>query len=173
MSIESLHDLFLERLKDIYNAEQQIAKAIPDAIEEATRPELKSALDHHLGQTRMHIERLERIFEALGVAPKGTRCRGMEGILKEASDLFSEEPPEEVLDAAIIECCQHVEHYEIAAYGTLREYARQLDIEEAVRLLDQTLHEESETDKVLTGIAESGVNRAARDISDGETAHQL
>lgn len=170
MSIESLQDLYVNCLKDAYSAEQQIIKALPKVIDAAARPELKSALSEHLEQTKTHVERLDRILESMQEDGKGKKCRGMEGILKEANELLSEEAPEEVRDAGIIDCAQHVEHYEIAAYGTLREFARQLKHEEAVRLLEQTLQEEGAADKALTGIAESGVNRDALHSAAAESS---
>ncbi len=162
MKLNSLHDLYLAELKDLYNAEQQIEKALPKMADAATSPDLRNAFEQHLEQTREHVRRLEQIFQGLDESPKGSKCEGMKGIIEEGEDMMKEDAPEMVCDAALIASAQRVEHYEIAAYGTVRTYARQLGYQDAAQLLQRTLDEEGETDKKLTSIAESRVNVEAR-----------
>jgi ferritin-like metal-binding protein YciE len=158
MKMNSLHDLYIHELKDLYNAEQQIVKALPKMSKAATSTELRNAFDEHLQVTRRQVERLERIFQRLDISPKGTTCKGMEGLIEEGEDMLDEDAQDMVRDAALIASAQRIEHYEIAGYGTVRTYARQLGYEEDARLLQETLNEEGQTDKKLTGIAESRVN---------------
>ncbi len=155
MEMESLRELFVEQLKDLYSAENQIVKALPKMIKSADSKELKSAFEEHLEQTRGQVERLEQIFEELDESPRGKKCVGMEGLIKEGKELMSEDAEPEVLDAGLIAAAQHVEHYEIAGYGCVRTYAQLLGMKSAVKLLQQTLDEEKETDKILNGLAES------------------
>ena len=162
MKLNSLHDLYVVELKDLYNGEQQIIKALPKMAEAASSSELRTAFEHHLEQTREHLRRLEQIFQNLDESPKGQTCVGLEGIIEEGEDLMDEDAPETVCDAALIASAQRVEHYEIAGYGTVRTYARQLGYNDAAELLQRTLDEEGETDKKLTTIAESRVNVEAR-----------
>lgn len=161
MKLNNLQDLFLEELKDMYSAESQIIKALPKLARQCTNSELKDALEHHLEQTRGHKERLEKIFEGLGQKAKAKMCKGMEGILAEGEELLKQEAEDSVMDAGIIAGGQRVEHYEMAAYGTLRSYAEVLGLDEAQRLLQQTLDEEKEADKKLSDIAESFINEMA------------
>ncbi len=155
MKIQNLRDLWVDELKDLYNAENQILKALPKMAKAAVDEELKAAFEEHLEQTRGHVERLEQIFEQIGEAPKGKRCKGMEGIIAEGKEMLELDLPEPVGDAALIAAAQRVEHYEIAAYGTVRTYAELLGESDAVSLLEETLNEEKETDERLTGIAET------------------
>lgn len=155
MRLESLHELFVEELQDLYSAENLILKALPKMIEKATSPELKSGFSEHLEQTRGHVRRLDQIFDQLGdVDRKSRKCKGMEGIIKENSQLLKEEGEPEVLDAGMISGAQRVEHYEIAAYGTVKTYARLLGRDDWAQLLQQTLDEEKQTDAQLTQLSE-------------------
>src|SRR4051812_16120531 len=126
MELETLRDLYVEGLKDLYSAENQILKALPQMIRKSTHPQLKKAFRKHEQQTRAQAKRLERICRALDESPRGKKCAGMEGLIKEAKELISERPDPDVLDAGLIAAAQHVEHYEMAGYGTMRTYARQL-----------------------------------------------
>jgi ferritin-like metal-binding protein YciE len=161
MELETLKDLYVEELKDLYSAEKQLVKALPKMAKAANSPELQQAFKTHLRQTAEHASRLEKICSDLGVSPRGKKCVGMEGLIEEGSDLIKEEPDPDVLDAGLISAAQHVEHYEMAGYGTVRTYARQLGFDDQANLLQQTLDEEGETDHLLTALAESGINLAA------------
>lgn len=161
MELDTLKDLYVEELKDLYSAEKQIVKALPKLIKAAKDPELKAAFKTHLKQTGEHAKRLEMICKELGVSPRGKKCVGMEGLLEEGSDLIQEKPDEDVLDAGLISAAQHVEHYEMAGYGTVRTYARQLGYEDQAQILQQTLDEEGETDHLLTNLAVARINIAA------------
>jgi ferritin-like metal-binding protein YciE len=158
MKLESLHDLYLSELKDLYSAEDQIIKALPKMIEKAESPELRTALQDHLEETRGHVARLEQVFQMHGEEPKKQKCKGMEGVLDEGSEMVGKDATPAVRDAAIIAGCQRVEHYEMAAYGTVRTYAEQLGHERAAALLKQTFDEEVAADKKLTQIATKRVN---------------
>jgi ferritin-like metal-binding protein YciE len=158
MAMESLEDLFLHDLKDIYNAETQITKALPRMAKKASAPDLRRAFEQHLKQTEAQIKRLDRVFATLDEKAKGKTCKGMQGLIEEGKEMMSEDIEDEVLDAALIAAAQKVEHYEIAAYGTARTYAEMLGNTEAARLLQQTLEEEEATDKKLTQLAEQLVN---------------
>jgi ferritin-like metal-binding protein YciE len=158
MKLGSLHDLYVEELRDLYNAENQILKALPKMAKAACHPELKQAFEEHLEQTQGQVERLDKIFKKLDARAKGKKCKAMEGLLEEGKELMEQDADEDVLDAALIAAAQKVEHYEIAAYGCARTYARLLGEDEAAELLQQTLDEEGETDKRLTQLAESVVN---------------
>jgi ferritin-like metal-binding protein YciE len=162
MKLNSLHDLYVLELKDLYHGEQQIIKALPKMAENASSPDLKNAFEEHLNQTRQHVERLEQIFEKLGESPKGQKCKGLEGIIDEGEDMMDKDAPPAVCDAALISAAQRVEHYEIAGYGSVRTYARRLGFEDHAQLLQQTLDEESQTDRKLTTLAESYINEEAR-----------
>lgn len=158
MALQSLEDLFLHDLKDIYNAEMQITKALPRMAKKASAPELRRAFEQHLKQTEAQIKRLERVFGTLDEKAKGKTCKGMQGLIEEGKEMMSEDIEDDVLDAALIAAAQKVEHYEMAAYGTARTYAEMLGNTEAARLLQQTLDEEEATDKKLTQLAEQLVN---------------
>ena len=158
MEFNSLEGLYVEELRDLYSAENQILKALPKMAKVASDRELQRAFTQHERQTQRQVKRLERIFKDLGESPKGKKCVGMEGLIKEAQELIREKPDPEVLDAGLISKAQHVEHYEIAGYGTVRTYARQLGYDQQAELLQQTLDEEGETDKLLTQLAERSIN---------------
>lgn len=158
MQLETLHDLYLTELRDLYSAENQIVKALPKVIEKTTNPELRQALESHLEETRGHVTRLEEVFQMHGEEAKKQKCKGMQGVLDEGEEMLGYDAPPEVRDAAIISACQRVEHYEMAAYGSVRTYAEQMGHERAAALLQQTLDEEKEADEKLTDIAESRVN---------------
>jgi ferritin-like metal-binding protein YciE len=161
MKLENLQQLFVKELRDIYDAEQQITEALPKMIEGATVGELKDALQEHLDVTREQISRLDRIFAMLQQKASGETCKGMKGIINEGSDLLSTGGGDNVIDAGIISAAQKVEHYEIAAYGTVRTYAELLGKREIAQLLQQTLEEETDADSTLTNIA-SNVNIEAK-----------
>jgi len=153
MKLDSLRELYIEELKDLYSAENQITKALPKLAKTATNPRLRQGFEEHLEQTKGHVQRLEQIFEALGEKPTGKICEGMKGLLKEGDEMATEEGDSDVIDAGLISAAQRVEHYEIAAYGSVATYAELLGEDEAVELLTQTLEEEKETDKKLTQVA--------------------
>lgn len=155
MSIANLEDLFLHELKDILNAERQLVDALPKLANKATNEKLQAAFEEHLSVTEKHVDRLERIFGILGQTARGKKCKGMEGLIKEGSELIKEEDAGPAVDAALIAAAQKVEHYEIAAYGTLATYAKMLGMDDAVELLAATLAEEKQTDEALTELAES------------------
>lgn len=155
MKSKSLRDVYVEELQDLYDAENQIIKALPKMAQAASSDELREAFEEHLEQTRTHAERLEQIFEGLGQKAKGKKCKGMEGVIKEGSEILKEDLDEAVMDAALISAAQRVEHYEMAGYGTVRTWATLLQEEQAVSLLEQTLSEEKETDQKLTELAEN------------------
>ncbi|HZO17616.1 MAG TPA: ferritin-like domain-containing protein [Gemmatimonadaceae bacterium] len=161
MEMETLRDLYIDELKDLWSAEKQLIKALPRMAKAATHPQLAKAFTNHLRQTEQQITRLERIFEELDESPRGKKCVGMEGLIQEGQELIKERPDPDVLDAGLIAKAQSVEHYEIAVYGTARTYARILGLERQAGLLQQTLDEEGETDKLLTQIAESSINLEA------------
>src|SRR5437867_5054226 len=147
MKIESLQELFIDELKDLYSAETQIIKALPKMIKNANSDELRGAFEEHLEQTRVHAERLDQIFGDLNASPRGKKCKGMEGLIEEAKEFMEEDVEGEVLDAGLISEAQRIEHYEIAGYGTVRTYAELLGMDGAANLLQQTLDEEKETDR--------------------------
>lgn len=161
MKLDTLRKLYVEELRDVYSAENQLVKALPKMARGASSDELKRAFEDHLEQTKGHVERLEEIFNALGQKPNGKTCKAMKGLIEEGSEILEEDGEESVIDAALIGAAQRVEHYEIAAYGTLRTFARLLHEDEAVDLLQETLDEEGETDKALTELAEEIVNEQA------------
>jgi len=156
--MDSLRELYVEELKDLWSAENQILKGLPRMIKAASHPQLKRAFTKHEAQTRMQVKRLERICRDLGESPRGKKCVGMEGLIEEAKDLLSEKPEPNVLDAGLISAAQHVEHYEMAGYGTVMAYARVLNDTKGLDLLSQTLEEEKKTDAALTELAESSIN---------------
>jgi ferritin-like metal-binding protein YciE len=161
MKLESLHSLYLSELSDLYSAEKQIVKALPKMIQKTASPELRQALEDHLEQTNGHIQRLEQVFEMQAESPKRQKCKGMEGILAEGDELVGRDATPAVRDAAIISAAQRVEHYEMAAYGTVRTYAEQLGLGRAAALLQETLEEERAADEKLTSIATRRVNLEA------------
>ena len=168
-SIDSLRTLLIEQLKDIYDAEKRLTKAIPKLIKASTHDELKTALQAHLGQTEEHVSRLEQAFDYLDTPAKGKTCAGMKGLIEEGDEHAAEDYDDDGLrDAAIIGSAQRVEHYEIAAYGTAIAHARLLELDDVVNVLEATLDEEKEADKKLTEIAESVVNLDAASEDEEE-----
>ena len=161
MELEHLMDLYVDELKDTYNAEKQLLRALPKMAKKAEHPELRQAFENHAAMTEEQVRRLETIFEDLKLPKRGKKCRGMEGLIEEGREMMEEEADPDVMDAAMIASAQRIEHYEIAAYGTLRTYAKQLGLQEHASLLQRTLDEEGETVKLLTRIAETRVNRDA------------
>ena len=153
MPNEALRELYIDELKDLYSAENQLVKALPKLAKAAESDELREGFEEHLQQTQGHVDRLEKIFSDLGENPKGKKCVGMEGLVKEGSEIMGEDFEGAVMDAALIGAAQRVEHYEIAAYGTVCEFARILGESEHTSLLEQTLEEEKETDQKLTELA--------------------
>ncbi|HYE03683.1 MAG TPA: ferritin-like domain-containing protein [Phycisphaerales bacterium] len=161
MKIDTLDKLYIHELKDLYNAEIQLVRALPKMAKAASHEDLRAAFEEHLEVTKAQAGRLEQIFESLGISGKGKKCEAMLGLIEEAKNAMDEIEEPDVLDAALITAAQRVEHYEMAGYGTVRTWARQLGREEEAQILQQTLDEEGETDKKLTMIAESMVNREA------------
>ncbi len=170
MNLRTLHDLFVHELRDIYDAEKRITKALPKMARSVSSPKLRSALDQHLKVTEKQIQRLNRVFELVHVSAQGRKCAGMVGLLEEGSDLMQEEAAEPVLDAAVIGAAQKVEHYEIAVYGTLIAYASKLGMTKAAKLLRQTLAKEKKTNEDLTKLA-SSINQSANG-SHGRTGEK-
>ena len=154
MKEDSLKELFIEELKDLYSAETQLVKALPKMAKAATNSDLKAGFEEHLKQTEGHVGRLEKIMKSLEESPKGKKCKGMEGLIKEGAELIEEDPGDEELDAGLISAAQRVEHYEMAGYGCVATYAKLLGDDQAETLLRQTLDEEKETDKKLTQLAQ-------------------
>ena len=165
-TLRNLEDLFVDELKDVYDAERRITRALPKMVKAAASEELSQALQEHLQQTEEHVTRLDRIFESMDKSPGRKTCQAMVGLLEEGQSLMDEDGPESVTDAALIAAAQKVEHYEMATYGCLRDWARLLQNDEAAELLQQTLDEEGDADKKLTEIAQS-LNVEARE-EDGE-----
>jgi ferritin-like metal-binding protein YciE len=161
MSLATLHDLMVHELKDLYSAEKQLVQALPRMSKGANSEQLRRAFNNHLAETEQQVARLEQIMDSLGESPRGQKCAGMEGLIEESKTLLKEEADPDVMDAGIIVAAQKVEHYEIAAYGAVCEYARMMGHTEAVQLLEQTLEEEKNADKLLNEIAEGGINALA------------
>jgi ferritin-like metal-binding protein YciE len=159
--IKSLDDLFVHHLQDLYYAEQQITKALPKMIAKVQDPMLKQGFETHLGETKNHIKRLEQVFQMCGEPPKAVTCPAIDGIIEEANEILGDAKDNDVIDAAAAAAAQAVEHYEIARYGTLIAWARELGRDDCARLLEQTLTEEKATDAKLTQIAEARLNRLA------------
>jgi ferritin-like metal-binding protein YciE len=161
---EGLKDLYVDELKDLYNAENQLVKALPKMAKAASSEELRQGFEEHLEQTKGHVQRLEKIFQTLGESPKGKKCKGMEGLVEEGTEVM-EEFEGRVMDAALIGAAQRVEHYEIAAYGTACAFAEELGETEQASLLNETLEEEKETDKKLTKLADQ-INAQANEAGE-------
>ena len=161
MKMKSLQDLYIDCLRDLHSAEAQLVKALPKMAKAASSPDLQQAFTDHLEETRGHVERLDQIFEKLGKRGTGKKCAAMEGLIEEGKEILELEAAPDVIDAGLIGAAQRVEHYEMAAYGTARTWAKQLGDHEAADLLQQTLDEEGAADKKLTELAESGVNMEA------------
>jgi len=178
MATKSLRELYVDELKDLYSAESQLVKALPKMAKAASSEELRQGFEAHLEQTKEQVQRLEEIFELLDESPKGKKCVGMEGLVKEGAEAMEEDFQDTVLDAALIGAAQRVEHYEIAAYGTVCEFATVLGEKDHLSLLEQTLEEEKETDEKLTELAkdinaqanegQSIENDNEKDISTGK-----
>ena len=160
--IATLEDLYEDLLKDLYSAEKQLVKALPKMVKSAESPDLQNAFKEHLGQTEQHVERIERIFSDMEGSPRGKKCVGMEGLIEEGAELMKEDVDPDVLDAGLIAAAQKVEHYEIASYGTARAWAEKLGHNNHVRMLQQTLDEESMANEKLTELAESFINMEAQ-----------
>jgi ferritin-like metal-binding protein YciE len=167
MKLNSLKELFVEELRDMYDAEKQIVKALPKVAKAASSTELRTALDEHLEQTKRQVERLEQIFASLGEEPKAKKCDGIRGIIEEGEDIVGQDGDAAVRDAGLIAGAQRVEHYEMAVYGSLKTWAGQLSDSKAVELLQATLDEEKHADQKLTQIAERAVNQQAASARAG------
>ena len=163
MKVNSLRDLYLEQLKDLYDAEHQLIKALPKMAKASSSAELREAFEEHLETTKEHARRIETIFEAMGENAKGQKCKAMEGLVKEGGEVIEEEMDHGVKDAALIAAAQRVEHYEMAGYGCVRTYASLLGDKKAADLLEKTLQEEKEADKTLGGIASTSMWRFLKD----------
>lgn len=162
MELATLKDLYVDELKDLYSAENQLTKALPKMAKAATEPALKKAFEHHLEQTKGHIERLEQIFTALDEKPTGKVCKAMKGLVEEGDEMIAEEAEPSVKDAGLISSAQRVEHYEMAGYGCVRTYAQELGETKAAALLQKTLEEEAQTDEALTKLAVKVINVKAQ-----------
>jgi ferritin-like metal-binding protein YciE len=160
-ALNTFEDLFVEQLQDLHDAEQRLTKALPKMAAAAHNPALKSAFEEHLRQTQNHVTRLEQVFKSIGKTAQSKTCEAMKGLVEEGSEVINGTGDPDVKDAALIAAAQRVEHYEIAGYGTVRTFAQRLGKTEAARLLQETLNEEAETDKKLTGLAEKAINPKA------------
>jgi ferritin-like metal-binding protein YciE len=169
MKMESLEDLYVAELKDLFSAENQLVKALPKMAKAATSKQLKQGFQHHLKQTKEHVARLKKVFAELDAAPGGKKCKAMEGLIKEGQEVIQEDAEPEVKDAALIAAAQRVEHYEIAGYGCVRTYAKILGRQKAADLLQQTLDEEAQTDETLSELAED-INLEADEADDEPSA---
>jgi ferritin-like metal-binding protein YciE len=158
MEIDSLRELYVDELKDLYSAEKQILQALPKMVKKASNEKLKAAFQEHLEVTQRQVERLDKVFEEIGKAARGKKCKAMEGLIEEGKEMMQEDMEPEVMDAALIAAAQRIEHYEIAGYGTVRTYAQILGEKNQEKLLQQTLDEEGDADKKLTQLAESSIN---------------
>lgn len=157
-NFDSMDDLLIDQLQDLYDAEKQLVKALPKVAKAASSPDLKRAVEQHLAETKEQVTRLEQVFELLGKKAKKKPCEAMKGLIAEGEEVLSAKGDPDVKDAAIIAACQRIEHYEIASYGTARTFAQHLGLDRAARLLQQTLDEEGAADKKLTQIAEAHIN---------------
>ncbi|MDQ3536629.1 MAG: ferritin-like domain-containing protein [Bacteroidota bacterium] len=160
-NLKSLQDLFEHEIKDLYNAEEQLTKALPKMAEKASNQKLKKAFEDHLEETKHQIERLQEVCNKLKIEPTGEKCKAMEGLIKEAKDMLGSEADPDVMDAGLIAAAQRVEHYEIAGYGTAANYAKKLGHNEIVSLLEETLKEEKKTDAKLNKLAVDSINEKA------------
>jgi len=165
---ETLHDAFLDELRDSYDAEKQLTKALPKLAKAASNPQLRQAFEAHLKETEGHVQRLERVFESLDEKVRGKHCDGIAGIIEEGKAIMEEEFDDSAMDACLIAAGQRAEHYEMAAYGTLVAWAKAMGHTEAAKLLQQTLNEEKAADKKLSDLAESGINQSAADAAHPE-----
>jgi ferritin-like metal-binding protein YciE len=163
MEMQSLQDLFVDQLRDLYNAENQLVKALPKMAKAASSPQLQAAFAGHLDETKQHVERLTQIFAHLSENPKGKKCRAMIGLIEEGQEMIDTDATPEIMDAGLIAAAQRVEHYEMAGYGCVRTYAKLLGNDQAANLLQETLDEEGQANKKLTDIAQNVVNRQAKE----------
>jgi len=161
MKLDTLKTLYIDELRDLYNAENQLIKALPKMAKAASSEELQDAFEKHLEQTKTHVDRLEEVFEEIGEKPKGETCKAMKGLIEEGSEILHEDGEESVIDAGIIVAAQKVEHYEIASYGSVRTFAQLLGKDSSAELLQTTLDEESEANELLNKLAEDIVNPEA------------
>jgi ferritin-like metal-binding protein YciE len=168
----TLHDAFIDELRDTYDAEKQLTKALPKLAKAASDPKLRQAFESHLEETQGQIERLERVFESLDEKVRGKHCDGIAGIIEEGKSIMEEDFDETTMDACLIAAGQRAEHYEMAAYGTLVAWAQAMGHTEAAKLLQQTLDEEKAADKKLSGLAEGGINQSAADAAHREDANE-
>jgi ferritin-like metal-binding protein YciE len=168
MALANLHDLMIHELKDIYNAERQLVAALPRVAKRANSESLQKALLDHLAETQNQVSRLEQVFEMLGQPAKSRKCEGMQGLIDEAKELMDEDVEPDVLDAGLIGAAQKVEHYEIAAYGTVCAYAKSVGRADVAQLLEETLEEEKAADRLLSELAEGGINQLAEREAGGE-----
>lgn len=166
--IQTMDDLFVHGLQDIYYAEKQILQTLPEMIEKASDSQLKQGFEMHLRETQRQVQRLEQVFEMHGAQPKGVDCPAIDGIIEEAEEIASDVDDKDVLDAALLAAAQAVEHYEITRYGTLVAWAKELGRQDCASLLEQTLDEEKATDKKLTALAEARVNQKAASSTAAE-----
>ena len=166
MHMGSLQDLFVDQLKDLYNAENQLVKALPKLAKSATAEELQTAFTEHLEETKGHVERLTEIFKELGVSPGGKTCKAMKGLVEEGAEMMDEDADPAIMDAGLIAAAQRVEHYEMAGYGCVRSFAKLLGNNQAAKLLQQTLEEEAAADEKLTKLAEKVVNPKANQLAE-------
>ena len=171
--VETMDDLLLHGLKDIYYAENQIVKSLPKLIEKATNRDLNKGLKDHLEETKNQIGRLDQVFKKLGQEPQGVKCPAIDGLISEADEVAGEVADKDVLDAAIVGSAQAVEHYEIARYGTLIAWAESLGHDDIIRLLNTNLNEEKAADKKLSGLAEGGINQSAADAAHPDDEEEL
>lgn len=158
----NLQDLFVQQLKDLYDAEQQLTVALPDMAQAASSADLRDAFNMHYRQTQEHVRRLEQVFRGLNCEPESESCPAMKGLIKEGKDMIAAKGDPAVRDAGLIAAAQRVEHYEMAGYGAVRTYAQHLGRDDLAQILQQTLDEEGHTDKMLTSLAESGINQMAQ-----------
>jgi ferritin-like metal-binding protein YciE len=172
MEHSALKELYIDELRDIYNAESQLVKALPKMAKASTSDELRSGFESHLEQTRGHVQRLEEIFDALNEKPTGKKCAGMQGLVKEGEEIMDEDFEGQVMDTALISAAQRVEHYEIAAYGCVRSWAELLGESEAASLLEKTLEEEKATDQKLTELSEKINVEAKGQDEEGQEEEQ-
>jgi ferritin-like metal-binding protein YciE len=168
---EGLKELYIDELKDLYSAETQLIRALPKMAKAASSDELRQGFEEHLEQTKGHVERLEKVFKTLGENPKGKTCKGMQGLIEEGAEVIGEDFEGNLMDAALIGAAQRVEHYEIAAYGTVCAFAKELGESDQAGLLSETLDEEKETDEKLTELAEQ-INKEANEGEDAEAGEK-
>jgi ferritin-like metal-binding protein YciE len=166
--VSTLHDAFIDELRDTYDAEKQLTKALPKLARASSNPKLREAFEEHLEETRVQIERLEQVFESLNEKVRGKHCDGIAGIIEEGKSIMEEDFDETTMDACLIAAGQRAEHYEMAAYGTLVAWARTMGHADAAKLLQQTLDEEKAADTKLSGLAEGGINQGAADAAHAD-----